>query len=118
MCFAKKGPCFDWGMFQLEGYTDPIHGQIMMIGDLTNASIQYNIDVEPDEVENNQGQDNNTFTHLTRELWVVLHVYENELSQNIIESDSYFDSMISKMILLLEYNDFWMVSIGMSCWYM
>jgi hypothetical protein len=36
---CKKGPCFDWGMLQLEGYTDPIHAQIMMIADLTNASI-------------------------------------------------------------------------------
>jgi hypothetical protein len=48
---------------------------------------------------------------LTQELWAVLGVSENELSQNMIESDSHFDSMISKRILLLEYDDFWMVPL-------
>jgi hypothetical protein len=93
-------------MFQWEVYTDPIYGQIMMIVDLTNACILYNMDLDPDEVVNNEGQANNIFPHLTQELWVVLHLSENELSQNIIESDSHFDSVIEKRILLFENDDF------------
>ena len=110
-CYAKKGPWFDWGMFEWEGYTEPIHGQIMMIVDLTNAHIIYDMDVDPDEALNNDEGTTNVFRHLTQEIWVVLRVSENELNQNIIESDSHFDSVISKRIMLLADDDFWMVPL-------
>jgi hypothetical protein len=110
-CYAKKGPWFDWGMFEWEGYTEPIHGQIMMIVDLTNAHIIYDMDIDPDEALNNDEGATNVFRHLTQEIWVVLRVSENELNPNIIESDSHFDSVISKRIMLLNDDDFWMVPL-------
>jgi hypothetical protein len=42
---------------------------------------------------------------------VFLCVSENKLNQNIIESDSHFDSVISKRIMLLENDNFWMVPL-------
>jgi hypothetical protein len=56
---CKKGPWFDWVMFEWEGYTEPIHGQIMMIVDLTNVYIIYDMDLDPDKVVNNEGRANN-----------------------------------------------------------
>jgi hypothetical protein len=65
----------------------------------------------PNEALNNDEGATNVFRHLTQEIWVVLHVSENELNQNIIESDSHFDSVITKRIMLLEDDYFWMVPL-------
>ena len=109
-CYTNKGCWYDWAYFEWEGYENPIPARIMMILDLTDINIIYDIDCDPDNLTHDP--DNVTLKHLTNEKWMV--VLAAEISQENFAtslSDDHFDSRIGTRLKLHSDSDMWLVPV-------
>ena len=104
-CYFKKGCWYDWGLFNWDGFEDPIPGRIMMILDLSDVEIIYRN--ETDEINQH------TVKHLTQEIWlVILAAIEPKASHTEDLTDAHFDSSIITRVKLHEDKDVWMVPLS------
>ena len=110
-CYTNKGCWYDWAYFQWHGYDSPVAARIMMILDFTDINIMYNVDCDPDAIEDNIEIDV-TIRHLTNEKWmVVLAAETSQQDEELNLSDSHFDSKIGIRLKLHSDNDMWLIPV-------
>jgi len=108
-CYCKKGCWYDWAYFKWQGFESPIPARIIMIIDLTECDITYDMDQDPDTIPDDANE--RVITHLTNEKWVIVLAAESPHADAHHITDSHFDSVITKRLKLHSDNDIWMVPL-------
>ena len=108
--YGNTGSWYDWAYFNWEGFDSLIPARILMIIDLSFSTINYDIDIDPDQSVPS-GYDPTIVTHLTKEKWVVvkaaksLSILNSDLSDNHIHVDMIFR-------IQLDEDNIWLIPLS------
>ena len=91
--YKIRGSWYDWGLFNWDGYDDPIPAQIIMMIDLSDCVIYNDVDTNPDASATVYYVDN--YPHLTRDKWVVVLPCKGSALDNDTISKTHFVSKLS-----------------------
>ena len=69
--YGNTGSWYDWAYFDWDGFDSLIPARILMIIDLSHSTINYEVDIDPDELSSVFGNVT-TMRHLTKAKWVVV----------------------------------------------
>ena len=69
--YGNTGSWYDWAYFDWDGFDSLIPARILMIIDLSHSTINYEVDIDPDELSSVAGNVT-TMRHLTKAKWVVV----------------------------------------------
>ena len=110
-CFSKKGCWYDWAYFDWHGYEHPIAARILMVVDLTDVDLTYQVDLPPDSSVDEDTV--RTHQHLTNEKWAIVHAAVSPSCDIDDMTDNHFDSQIHTWIKLTkEEEDLWTVPLS------
>ena len=90
--YGNTGSWYDWAYFDWDGFDCLIPARILMIIDLSESTINYDVDIDPDE-EIVLSENVTKMIHLTKTKWVVVKAAKNpcipptELSDDHIHVD-------------------------------
>ena len=108
--YANVGSWYDWAYFNWEGYDECIPARLLMILDLSNTEIVYDVDIDKDKIS----ECNNHMTttpHLTNEKWVVVEAAQGPSMQTSDISTHHISSSIITRIRFEEEEKIWIVPL-------
>ena len=108
-CYSKKGCWYDWAYFKWHGFDVSIPARIIMIIDLSNCDITYEMDQDPDTIPDDANE--RVIAHLTNEKWAIVLAAESPAAGAHHLTDYHFDSCITTRVRLHSDNDIWMVPL-------
>ena len=107
--YANTGHWFDWANFRWEGYESYVPARLLMILDLTDCEINYEADIDQDELTKITYV--STIPHLTNEKWAVVNAAESpETICSELTDDHFFSDITTRF--KIDQNRVWLVPLS------
>ena len=104
--YANTGSWYDWVYSRWEGFDSYIPERLLMILDLSECEISYEVDIDQDQVSTIAHVA--TLPHLTKDKWVVIKAAISPSILSLELTDDHFScNMISR--IKLDENRIWLV---------
>ena len=107
--YANTGSWYDWAYFRWDGFDSCIPARLLMILDLSECEINYEVDIDKDKVS--EVDHLPTLTHLTKDKWVVIKA---ATSPSVLSSDLTDDHFSCDVItrIKLDGDRIWLVPLS------
>ena len=108
--YGNTSSWYDWAYFNWDGFDLLIPARILMIIDLTHSTINYAVDIDPDDTHT-LSENVTTMIHLTKEKWVVVKAAKNPCipSAELTEDHIHVDMIIR---IKLDEECIWLVPLS------
>ncbi len=109
--YGNTGSWYDWAYFDWDGFDFLIPARILMIIDLSHSTINYDVDIDPDEFSV-IAENIKTMIHLTKSKWVVVKAAKNPcIPPSELTDDHIHVDMITR--IKLDEECIWLVPLSL-----
>ena len=107
--YANTGSWYDWAYFRWDGFDSCIPARLLMILDLSECEINYEVDIDQDKLS--EVDQLPSLTHLTKDKWVVIKA---ATSPSVLSSDLTDDHFSCDVITRIKIDEdrIWLVPLS------